>query len=61
MSKEKPLDMKDVLVRIIDKEVPSLMDAIMKNPVMKTEQKIRLLSILDTALYHLRLVRAGLE
>jgi len=59
MSKEETIH--EILGRIVDVEVPKVMDMILKDEKLKPEEKATLLSLLDMGLHHLRLTQARLK
>ena len=60
MSKEKNKDIKALLDNMIDKEVPALMDAIMKITDISADLKASRVGLASTALHHLRLLKAAM-
>ena len=61
MSKDKKETVKETIDRIADKEIPAVMECIMADAELTTEEKVTILGLLDTAMHHLKLVQAGLE
>ena len=59
MSKKETV--KETIDRIADKEIPAVMECIMADAELTTEEKVTTLGLLDTALHHLRLVQVEMK
>lgn len=58
MSEEKTVQ--EVLAEMVDKTVPGIMETIMADEDLATEEKAKVLSLADVVQYHLRLMQAVL-
>lgn len=61
MKKKKESTIKEVVDRIADKDIPMLMEAIMGNKEMATENRVRMLRRLGAAQDRFRMIQITLE